>query len=123
MLEEGLVDVDSANLDTEFSALKEILDATECSLINSSQAHFPDWFRANSLEVLRKCMLKDKREAAGLDSLPEPFHTNDVESKNRVLKDQTCYKPQRLPSFVQSMKSMFEEQKQETDKAAADWEM
>ena len=36
MLKEGLVDVDSANLDTEFSALKEILDATECSLITNT---------------------------------------------------------------------------------------
>ena len=114
MLEEGLVDADSADLETEFSALKEIW---ECSITNSSQAHFHDWFRANSLEVVRKCTLKEKREAASLASPPEPFYINDVESKNRVLKDQTCYKPQQLPSFVQSMKSMFEEQKQEIDKA------
>lgn len=62
-------------------------------------------------------MLKEKREAAGLGLLPEPFYTNDVESKNRILKEQTCYKPQQLPSFVQSMKNMFDDQKQEIDKA------
>lgn len=117
MLEEGLVDADSADLDTEFDAFKAVWDARECSLTNTSQAHFHNWFRANSLEVVRKCMLKEKRQAAGLGSPPEPFYTNDVESKNRVLKEQTCYKPQQLPSFVQSMKSMFEDQKQEIDKA------
>lgn len=58
-----------------------------------------------------------EREAAGLGSPPEPFYTNDVESKNRVMKDQTCYKPQQLPAFVEEMKGMYEEQKQEIDKA------
>ena len=117
LLEEGLVDADSAELDEEFESLKKTWDDRECSLVNTTQAHFHDWFRSNSLEVIRKCMLKEKREAAGLGSPPEPFYTNDVESKNRVLKDQTCYKTQQLPAFVQMMKDMYEEQKQEIDKA------
>ena len=96
LLEEGLVDVDSAELDEEFESLKKTWDDRECTLLNAPRAHFYDWFRTNSLEVIRKCMLKEKREAAGLGSPPEPFYTNDVESKNRVLKDQTCYKLQQL---------------------------
>ena len=117
LLEEGLVNADSAELDKEFESLKKTWDDRECALLNAPRAHFHDWFRTNSLEVIRKCMLKEKREAAGLGSPPEPFYTNDVESKNRVLKDQTCYKPQQLPAFVEAMKGMYEEQKQEIDKA------
>ena len=58
-------------------------------------------------------MLKSKRESAGLGSPPDPYYTNDVES----LKHQNSYKPHQLPEFVKSMKSMFEDQKQEIDKA------
>ena len=62
-------------------------------------------------------MLKDKRESAGLGSPPDLYYTNDVESKNRVLKHQNSYKPHQLPDFVKSMKSLYEDQKQEIDKA------
>ena len=117
LLEEGLVDADSAELDSEFESLKEIWDDRERSITNSSQAYFHNWFRVNSLEVVRNCMLKGIREAAGLGSPPEPFYTNDVESKNRVLKHQTSYKPQQLPSFVESMKCLYEDQKLEIEKA------
>ena len=61
-------------------------------------------------------MLKEKQVSAGLGSPPDPFYTNDVESKNSALKEQIC-SLQQLPAFVQSMKRMFEEQKQEVDKA------
>ena len=62
-------------------------------------------------------MLKDKREQAGLGMPPEPFYTTDVESRNRVLKLQAEYKPQELPMFVQTMKDLLQEQKQEIEKA------
>ena len=62
-------------------------------------------------------MLKDKREEAGLGSPPDPFYTNDVESKNRVLKLQAEYKPQELPTFVETMKDLLQKQKQEIEKA------
>ena len=117
LLEEGLVDADSDHLDEEFEALRDTWNARERSLTRCTNAQFHDWFQANSLEVVRECMLKEKRESAGLGSPPEPFYTNDVESKNKVLKHQTHYKAQQLPSFVQSMKSMYEDQKQEIDKA------
>ena len=116
LLEEGLVDAESAELDDEFLSLKEIWDRRERSLLNTSHAEFHDWFQANSLEVVRNCMLKEKRVSAGLGSPPDPFYTNDVESKNSALKEQIC-SLQQLPAFVQSMKRMFEEQKQEVDKA------
>lgn len=109
LLEEGLADADSACLDEEFQALQKVWNDRECALTNSSEAHPHDWYRANSLQVVRKCMLKDKREAAGLESPPQPFYTNDVQSKNRVLKHQTSYKPQQLPEFVETMRSMCED--------------
>ena len=117
LLEEGLVDADANSLDTEFEALKSVWDERECALSNCSQPQFHSWFRAHSLEVVRKCMLKNKRESAGLGSPPDPYYTNDVESKNRVLKHQNSYRPHQLPEFVQSMKTLYEDQKQEIDKA------
>ncbi len=59
-------------------------------------------------------MLKNKQESAGLGSPPDPFYTNDVESKNKVLKHQNSH---QLPEFVPSMKLLYEDQKQEIDKA------
>ena len=45
-------------------------------------------------------MLKQLRIKAGLDHPPEPFYTNDVESQNRVIKQQMNYKAQELPEFI-----------------------
>lgn len=116
-LEEGLVDADRDVLDEEFRALKKKWDERECVLTGTKEPQFHDWFGVNSLPVVRKNMLKDKREAAGLGSPPEPFYTNDCESKNRVLKHQTSYKAQQLPSFVDSMRQMYEDQKEEVERA------
>ena len=52
------MDAVSAELDDEFLSLKEIWDRRECSLLNTSHAEYHDWFQANSLEVVRNCMLK-----------------------------------------------------------------
>ena len=117
LLEDGLVDAEASELDQEFSNLKPVWDNREIVLSGRSQAHFHGWFKKNCLEVVRKNMLKETREQAALGSPPEPFYTNDVESKNRVLKQQTEYKPQELPAFVESMKNLFEEQKLEIEKA------
>ena len=45
-------------------------------------------------------MLKQLRIKAGLGHPPEPFYTNDVESQNRVIKQQMNYKAQELPEFI-----------------------
>ena len=117
LLEDGLVDAEASELDQEFSNLKPVWDNREIVLSGQSQAHLHGWFKKNCLEVVRKNMLKETCEQAGLGSPPEPFYTNDVESKNRVLKQQTEYKPQELPAFVESIKNLFEEQKLEIEKA------
>ena len=62
-------------------------------------------------------MLKNKQESVGLGSPPDPYYTNNVKSKNRALKHQNSYKPHQLPEIVKSMKSLYEDQKQEINKA------
>lgn len=116
-LEEGLVDADSDLLDEEFEVLRKKWNERESLLTKTTEPHFHDWFRVNCLSVVRNSMLKHKRIAAGLGSPPDPFYTNDVESKNRVLKHQTSYRAQQLPSFVQSMRRMYEDQKEEVERA------
>ena len=117
VLEDGLVDADVAELDKDFRNLKDVWNEREVALSGASSPSFHQWFERNCLEEVHKCMLKDKCEQAGLGSPPEPFYTNDVESKNRVLKHQTEYKPQELSAFVQAMKDLLQEQKQEIEKA------
>ena len=56
---------------------------------------------------------------AGLGCPPELFYTNDVESKNRVLKHQTNYCKQELPQFVEHMRELIMEQRSEVEKAVA----
>ena len=120
LLQEGLVDADSSeSLDTQFDSLEKTWNSREVSATKCTEPQFHQWFRTHSLEVVRKCMLKEERVAAGMGSPPEPFYTNDVESKNRVLKYQTSYTPQQLPQFVDSMKDLFQQQREEVEKAVA----
>ena len=62
-------------------------------------------------------MLRSMREKAGLGSPPTPYYTNEVESKNRVLKEAVFYKSSQLPDFIQKMKSVLEQQKSEIERA------
>ena len=66
-------------------------------------------------------MLKQLRIKAGLGHPPEPFYTNDVESQNRVIKQQMNYKAQELPEFISSMNEVIISQKKEIEKAALTW--
>lgn len=64
-------------------------------------------------------MLRPIRERTGLGSPPEPYYTNEVESKNNVLKQQVMYKAMDLPMFVQHMQDLLSEQKKEIKHAVA----
>ena len=81
---------------------------------------FHSRFNAYTLEVVRNGMLKEKRILAGLGCPPEPFYTNSVESKNRVLKHQTNYHKQELPQFVEHMRELIMEQTASTVPGHAD---
>ena len=115
----GLVDAeDSSDPDTQFDKLDEVWNEGERSFTSKAPV-LHSWFRCNILEVVRSSMLREKRIIAGLGYSPDPFYTNDVESKNRVLKYQTNYRQQELLQFVESMKELFVEQRAEIEKAVA----
>ena len=44
---------------------------------------FYQWFMETKLSAVESSMLKSFREASGLDSPPDAFYTNDIESANR----------------------------------------
>ena len=119
LLQLGLVDAeDSSDLDRQFLQLEEIWNERE-KAFTLQEPVFHSWFKAYTLEVVRNGMLKEKRILAGLGCPPEPFYTNDVESKNRVLKHQTNYRKQELPQFVEHMRELIMEQRSEVEKAVA----
>ena len=62
-------------------------------------------------------MLPSVREKAGLGSPPSPYYTNEVESKNKVLKEKVAYKSSQLPEFVEKMSDLMGEQKNEIERA------
>lgn len=64
-------------------------------------------------------MLRPVRESARLGSPPEPFYTNEVESKNNILKQQVSYKHSELPVFVDHMKGLLRDQRREIERAVA----
>ena len=113
-LEEGLVDVDDAH-EASISSLKEIWNNRELPFNNPPR--FYDWFIANCKDAVKTTMLKSLRVAAGLGNPPQPYYTNDVECHNNVIKQQTNYRAQELPQFIDSMKRMIENQKKEVERA------
>ena len=71
------------------------------------------------MEVIANCMIRPLREQAGLGSPPTPYYTNDIESKNNILKQYVQRKASQLPEFVEYMKALITEQRSEIEKAVA----
>ena len=71
------------------------------------------------MEVIANCMIRPLREKAGLGSPPAPYYTNDIESKNNILKQHLQRKASQLPEFVESIKVLITEQRSEVKKAVA----
>lgn len=65
----------------------------------NSPPSFYAWFLKHCRENVAKYMLQDVREKAGLGSPPSPYYTNEVESKNKVLKEEVQYKSSQLPDL------------------------
>ena len=59
------------------------------------------------------------REKAGLGSPPEPYYTNNIESKKNILKQHVNRKSSHLPEFVDKMKELMMEQRNEIENAVA----
>ena len=117
-LELGLVDADSeSELDAMLNSLENIWNDREKPF--NSPPEFHSWFRLYSRDVIAKSMLRPVREKAGLGSPPEPYYTNDIESKNNILKQHVNRKSSHLPEFVDKMKEIMTEQRNEIEKAIA----
>jgi len=68
---------------------------------------FQAWFLKHCQDIVAQYMLWSARERAGLGSPPSPYYTNEVESKNWVLKEEVAYQTSQLPDFIQKMKSLM----------------
>ena len=117
-LQLGLVDVCSkAELINKLNSLEEKWNNLERPF--HSPPGFFEWFQEHSLEVVADCMIRPLREQAGLGSPPTPYYTNDIESKNNILKQHLQRKASQLPEFVENMKALIIEQRSEIEKAVA----
>ena len=109
----GLVDCDNKEkLDEMLRAYKSRWNELEKPY--NSPPLFHNWFVKHCHNTVADCMLRDIREKAGLGHPPVPYYTNEVESKNWVLKG---YKSSQLPEFVDKMKILMEEQRHEIERA------
>ena len=114
-LQRGLVDAaDEDQLDGMLSRLSSRWNTLEVAY---SRLFFHTWFVKHCRDVVALFMLRSVWEKAGLGSPPTPYYTNEVKSKNRVLKEEVSYKSPQLPDFIQKMKSVFEQQKSEIKRA------
>ena len=84
-LELGLIDVNSeTELDSKILGLEEKWNNYEMPF--HSPPEFHTWFMQHGHKVIARSMLRPIREKAGLGSLPGPYYTNDIESKNNIIK-------------------------------------
>lgn len=117
-LEFGLVDAESeSELDAMLNSLENVWNDRESSF--HSPPEFHSWFMQYGRNVISKSMLRPVREKAGLGSPPEPYYTNDIESKNNILKQHVNRKSSHLPEFVDKMKELMIEQHTEIENAVA----
>ena len=112
----GLVDAnDSSHLDDLLNNFENIWNVREEPY--HSPPDFFSWFKKYQRNVIAESMTREVRIKAGLGNPPCPYYTNDVESKNNVLKQHVRYRASELPKFVDSMKNLFIEQRNEIEKA------
>ena len=85
----------------------------------NSPPQFHAWFLKNCHDTVARCMLRCVQEDAGLGSPPEPYLTNEIESKNNILKQHVGCKAFQLPEFVEHMKELLHEQRKKVERAVA----
>ena len=76
---------------------------------------FHGWFVKHCRDVVVE--LPYVCEKPGLGSFPSPYYTNEVESKNKVLKEKVEYRSCQLPEFVEKINDLILEQKNEVERA------
>ena len=92
--------VDSENV----GEMDEMLGSKFETRWNEFEKPYYAWFMKHCHSNIAEYMLKNVRERAGLGCPPSPYYTNEVESKNRVLKEAVQYKSSQLPEFIEKMK-------------------
>ena len=114
---EGLVDAESESVFYEkLEEFKDKMNAKEEENIGS-RAGFYDWFCRYKVDAVISGMLKPVREEAGLGVPPSRFTTNASESINAMLKRKVEYKRNELPTFMNHLKQLVDEQEREIERA------
>ena len=114
--EEGLVDAeDEKCFDALLISLREVWNNREREF--NDPPVFYDWFVCNCKVVVQSTMLKPVRICVSLENPPQPFYTNDVESHNNVIKKHTNYTAHELLQFVEKMKRLIINQREEIERA------
>ena len=117
-LELGLVDAEGeGELDAMLASLEVVWNRREQPYNYPPQ--FSAWFLKYCRQTVAENMIRPVRERALLGSPPQPYYTNEVESKNNVLKQHLKYKASELPQFVENMKKLLTEQRREVERAVA----
>ena len=115
---EGLVDVSSLeDFEVKLANLEDSWNARERPFSSESGPQFYNHFQKYQAKVVRDHMRKDLREVAGLGSPPAIFTTNSSESMNAMLKNEVSFKKTQWSEFVDQMKSLVEEQREEVIRA------
>ena len=78
---------------------------------------FFSWFLQYQRTVIIESMTQEARIKGGLGNPPIPYYTNEVESKNNVLKQHVSYKASDLPKFVDHVKDLLQEQRNEVQRS------
>ena len=114
---EGLVDAESVSV--FYEKLEEFKSTmTEKEKQNpASRPGFYEWLCRYKADNIVSGMLKPVREEAGLGLPPSSFTTNACESINAMLKRKVEYKKNELPTFMNHLKQLAEEQEREVERA------
>ncbi len=118
-LHEGLID---ASTSEEFEyQLDHLQEKWEEDVEQDGVLEFFAWFRKYKAGIIKRSMIKEVQEEAGLGSPPERFTTNASESLNAVMKAGVHYRKNELPAFIQKLhKLVVEEQEREFEQAVID---
>ena len=101
----GLADsTDDEDFDLKLESCIEKWGTLEMSLTNSAaMTIFPEWFKKNFADVVKKSMLASTRRCAGLGGQPTTWYTNnDPESIHHKVKDdkRNQKKNMTIPDFI-----------------------
>ena len=109
--------MDSSDTEDYDDKLKPLVESWRNSEMpgTSDINKFVNWFLTHKVGVIQNTMLRPIREECGLGNPPSIFTTNARESINTLLKRKLYYKKQELPVFIEKVKELVSEQKQDVE--------